>query len=479
MVVVGCLMGDRAAAAACAPPSNYGSVTQTVSVPSSGVYRIWSRMKAPNATDNAYMLQIDGTTCFTVGDGSTIPANTWTWVSYQNGAATSLITPTLTAGNHTFVMYGYEPSVQLDRVVLTADTACVPVGTGDNCANPPDTTPPVVSITSPANNASLSGTVTVAVNATDDVGVSKVETYVDGTLKGTDTASPYTYALDASVLAPGTHTITAKAYDAANNVTTSSVVTVTVPDTMVPTVSLTTPVAGAVLMGTSALSATASDNVGVVKVEFHVDGTLKGTDTASPYSLSLDTTQIANGTHSITAKAYDAANNVTAATAVSVTVQNPVTPPPDTTAPTVVITGPAAGATVSGTTSIAATATDNTGVAKVEFYIDGALKNTDTTAPYAYALDTTTLTNAGHSLSAKAFDAAGNSATSATVTVTVSNVTVRPEDINQDGAVNLLDFSLLASKFGQTGTVAGRADINGDGIVNLLDFSRLASRFGT
>jgi hypothetical protein len=53
------------------------------------------------------------------------------------------------------------------------------------------------------------------------------------------------------------------------------------------------------------------------------------------------------------------------------------------------------------------------------------------------------------------------------------------EDINQDGHVNLLDFSLLAAKFGQSGTNLGRADINGDAYVNILDFSRLAAKFGT
>jgi hypothetical protein len=53
------------------------------------------------------------------------------------------------------------------------------------------------------------------------------------------------------------------------------------------------------------------------------------------------------------------------------------------------------------------------------------------------------------------------------------------EDINQDGHVNLLDFSMLAAKFGQSGAGLGRADINADGTVNLLDFSSLAAKFGT
>ncbi len=55
----------------------------------------------------------------------------------------------------------------------------------------------------------------------------------------------------------------------------------------------------------------------------------------------------------------------------------------------------------------------------------------------------------------------------------------QPEDINKDGHVNLLDFSSLASEYGQSGTSLGRQDINHDGQVNLLDFSLLAAKYGT
>jgi hypothetical protein len=95
---------------------------------------------------------------------------------------------------------------------------------------------------------------------------------------------------------------------------------------------------------------------------------------------------------------------------------------PDTTPPTTSITAPANGATVSGTVSVTASASDNVGVSKVEFYLDGALKSTDTTSPYAWSWDTTTATNASHTLVSKAYDAAGNIGTSATITVTVNNV---------------------------------------------------------
>lgn len=99
-----------------------------------------------------------------------------------------------------------------------------------------------------------------------------------------------------------------------------------------------------------------------------------------------------------------------------------VAPTPDTIAPSTSITAPANGATVSGTTSVTASASDNVGVTKVEFYLDGGLAATDTTAPYSWSWNTTTATNAAHSLTSTAYDAAGNSASSATVSVTVNNV---------------------------------------------------------
>ena len=166
--------------------------------------------------------------------------------------------------------------------------------------------------------------------------------------------------------------------------------------------------------GTITLSATASDNVGVTKVEFYVDGTLKATDTTSPYSTTLDSTTLTNASHSLVAKAYDAAGNVGTSSTVSFTISNSTG---DTTPPT----ASASETGTSGTISLSATASDNVGVTKVEFYVDGTLKATDTTSPYSTTLDSTTLTNASHSLVAKAYDAAGNIGTSSTVAFTISN----------------------------------------------------------
>jgi hypothetical protein len=95
----------------------------------------------------------------------------------------------------------------------------------------------------------------------------------------------------------------------------------------------------------------------------------------------------------------------------------------DTTPPVVIITAPANNATVSGTITLTATATDpDSPVSFVQFQVDGANTGAQlTTAPYSLSLDTATLSNATHSLTAVAQDPSGNVGTSATVTITVSN----------------------------------------------------------
>src|SRR2546426_907383 len=174
-------------------------------------------------------------------------------------------------------------------------------------------------------------------------------------------------------------------------------------------------------------TATATDNVAVAGVQFKVDGANLGAeDTASPYSVTWNTTTTANGSHTLTAVARDAAGNTTTSAAVTVTVNNP-----DTTPPTVSMTAPASSATVSGTAgTVSATASDNVGVAGVQFKVDGAnLGAEDTASPYSVTWNTTTATNGSHSLTAVARDAAGNTTTSAAVTVTVNNADTTPPTV--------------------------------------------------
>jgi subtilisin family serine protease/PKD repeat protein len=94
-------------------------------------------------------------------------------------------------------------------------------------------------------------------------------------------------------------------------------------DNVAPTATLTSPSGGSTVTGAVTVSADASDNVGVTRVTFFVNGAAVGVDTTAPYSLTWDSTQGGNGNHSIVAKAYDAGGNVGASAAVTVNVNNP------------------------------------------------------------------------------------------------------------------------------------------------------------
>lgn len=192
-------------------------------------------------------------------------------------------------------------------------------------------------------------------------------------------------------------------------------------DTTPPTVSVTAPSSGSTVSGTVTVSASASDNVAVAGVQFQVDGSDTGAeDTTAPYSISWNSTGVANGTHTLTAVARDTSNNSTTSAGVNVTVDN--TPSSDTTPPTVSITAPSPGSTVSGTITVSADASDDVAVAGVQFQVDGVDTGTeDTTAPYSISLSTTSLTNANHTLTAVARDTSNNNTTSTGVTITVDN----------------------------------------------------------
>ncbi|HEY7042458.1 MAG TPA: PQQ-dependent sugar dehydrogenase [Nocardioidaceae bacterium] len=207
-----------------------------------------------------------------------------------------------------------------------------------------------------------------------------------------------------------------------------------------------------------------SDNVGVTGYNVFRNGTLVttvGTNSYQNSGLSPGTT------YTYTVSAFDAAGNTSApSTSASATTQSP---PPDITPPTVSLTAPAAGATVSATLSVTANAADNVGVVGVQFLLDGTnLGGEDTAAPYSTSWDTTTATNGSHTLSAKARDAAGNTTTSATVSVTVSNTAPPP-----GGPQAAYAFD--------EGAGTSAADASGHGITGTLtnDASWTAGKYGT
>lgn len=122
-----------------------------------------------------------------------------------------------------------------------------------------------------------------------------------------------------TVVPDSSYPVSVKAIDASDGSKTGSAtasynVSTAAVDTVVPTVSITNPANGSVVSGAmTTVTAEASDNVGVVKVEFLVDNVVKSTDQSVPYSYKWNIKKVSSGTHSIATKAYDAAGNSSSA----------------------------------------------------------------------------------------------------------------------------------------------------------------------
>ena len=175
-----------------------------------------------------------------------------------------------------------------------------------------------VSLTSPSNNSTVTGLVTVSASVSSQNPIAKVEFYVDGALNATDTTNPYSFTWDTTGLS-GSHTLFAKAYDSAGNTATSPTTTVNVGsiDTTPPDVQIT----GIFNSGKSlTVNVSASDTQSAVtKVELYIDGVLKATDNSAPWSFKINTKPLKPGNHSVQARGYDSLGNMGVSGSVTVT----------------------------------------------------------------------------------------------------------------------------------------------------------------
>jgi hypothetical protein len=249
-------------------------------------------------------------------------------------------------------------------------------------------------------------------------------------------------------------------------------------DNVNPTVSITAPAANyTVKQGTAlGITATARDNIGVVKVEYLVDGAIVGTVPGvagtTSYTYSWSTANATVGTHNLIARAYDAAGNSTPSAVVTGSVTAP-SPGTDTIAPVVTSFTVNPTSALAGTNVvISAAATDNVGVTKVEFSVDGTIIATDTTAPYStpWVPGVAGL----HSVLATAYDAAGNSTPSTSINFTVTTTAPLPGDANNDHKVNASDYVIFQSHFNQNFPAA---DFDKSGTVDTADLAILLSHW--
>ena len=126
----------------------------------------------------------------------------------------------------------FTPSIYASESATLTVTDSAGTQTSSLTGTGKDVTPPTTQITAPSNGATVSGTINVTATATDNVGVTSIQIYIDGVLKASGSSSPLTYSWNTTTASAGTHTIYSKAADAAGNVGTSSTVTVTVNNTV-------------------------------------------------------------------------------------------------------------------------------------------------------------------------------------------------------------------------------------------------------
>jgi hypothetical protein len=353
--------------------------------------------------------------------------------------------------------------------VVTNGIASAPfsftVGQGQN-------QPPSVSLTAPANNATFTAPAQIAISATandSDGTISKVEFYQGSTLLGTSTTAPYGF--NWQNVAAGSYSLTSKAYDNLNAVTTSAAVNVVVstPVNVPPTTSITSPANNTTFTAPAqiAISATASDSDGTIgKVEFYQGATLLGTSTTAPYSFNWQ--NVAAGSYSLTSKAYDNLNAVTTSATVNVIVNTPVNNPPIAS-----ITSPANNATFTAPAQITinASASDSDGtISKVEFYQGTTLLGTDTTSPYSF--NWANVAVGGYALTVKGYDNLNAVATSATVNVSVTAAN-KPPTASITSPANNATFTAPAQI-----TINATAT-DSDGTVSKVEFYQGTTLLGT
>jgi hypothetical protein len=151
---------------------------------------------------------------FYPSDGGTI---TFDGSTYSYGDSTSVTAGTYSISANPASGYSFSSWSRTGGVSTPSGGTTTISGDGSLTANFVDNEPPTVSITYPSDGNTVSGTVVVTASASDNVGVTKVEFYLDNVIQKSDSTSPYTWSWDTATATDGSHTLKVIAYDAENN----------------------------------------------------------------------------------------------------------------------------------------------------------------------------------------------------------------------------------------------------------------------
>ena len=376
-----------------------------------------------------------------------------------------------------------------------------------------DTTAPIFSSVTPASSSLINNvTSSSAIAFTTDEALASGSITITRTSGTDDANSPHTCTLTGTSLDVGAHTIDLSdttngctsdvsnlvsgavytfvlaGQDAAANVATSITSTSVTFDNTAPTAAITYSDADATVKAGDTLTITATFSEPILDSPI-VKLALSGSNTLSALDMTKTSTTVYTYSHTV------GAGDGTATVALSIGTDaagNVVTSAPtsgatftvDNTAPAVSITAPADLATVSGSTvSVTADATDAVGVVGVQFKLDGTnLEAEDTTSTYEVTWDSTSASEGSHTITAVARDAAGNSTTSGTITVTVDNIVIPSVTTGVASSVATSTLTLNGSI-----TVTGGADATQSGfaygtdatLTTVIATSTLGAQTGT
>jgi thermitase len=251
--------------------------------------------------------------------------------SYRTASGTSFSSP-IAAGVAALMMSVNPslPNTQIEQLLFTTAKDLGAVGkdqyygygridaaaaviAAKNAVASTDTTAPTIAISAPVNGSTVSGIIAVDVSYGDNVSVTKLELYANGSLVFTDTLIPYGFVWDTSTVANNTYSLTVKAYDAAGNSKISTAVSVKVlnyvgVDVTPPVLTITNPIEGAIVSGNVQIKSTASDDRQVVQQILYIDNKEVTTGTNN-IVYRWNTTSAAKGAHTITVLANDPSGN--------------------------------------------------------------------------------------------------------------------------------------------------------------------------
>ena len=430
----------------------------TLNAPASGSHVLYSKAFYPGPSSTTYTQGLTFIVSGVAPVPPTVVINTPAALTTQSGTSMS-VTATVTPGSSalqsvslTVNGVSVAPAQTVANPSWTVDTTAFPNGsrslivTATSAAGTGTATVsvsfanagPTVTINSPTSGSTVSNTISVAITATSLPGstLGSVTMKVDSGPPITLPA-PYTHQLDTTGLTNGAHTITATATDSLGRIG-SGLRSFTVIN-QGPAVSITQPTAGSSLSGNVTVNATVtlgSTSSPITQVVLSVDGTALQTLTATPYSFTLNTAAYADGAHSLTVRATDAGSN-NGSQSVAVTFSNGAAD----INPSVRISSPADGETVTGSVSVNSTATAGTNpVSYVTMSVDGTVVGNMTAVPFDYALNTSNYSNGVHAINVSAYDSAGLHG-SASISLTFNNTVTSVPAL---GVLNILPGSGIA-----------------------------------